>query len=610
MKLNKTKGSIKYKPRIEIPPIATIKTEWDLASLYYRNDRDKKIEEDIEKAEAMIRRFVKKWKKTSFTSDAHLLQLALTEYEALSAEPAISRPTRYYWLRSCLDVNDTKAEQQLALLARRLRKVKDELLFFVLQIGALTPKEQKVLLKDRSLSQFHYHLTRIFRSSRHNLTEIEEKIINLKSPQSYSMWLNMTEKIISNRSIVWNDQEFKIPEAIEQLNVVEFDEKELLWDTIRVELQQIGEVAEHEFNAIVTDAHVENEQRSYKKPYSATVIAYEDSEENLESLIDVVSRQGFAISRQFYKTKAAIHNTNTLRYSERNAHIGDSVEIPWEEALLICRDVFYNLSSEYGSIFDAMLQNGQIDVFPRKGKQGGAFMSDQTGHPVHVMLNYTPTFSSLETLAHEMGHAIHATRSSQQRSFYDGHSTITAETASTLFENFVFDAVYEQASEMQKFYLLHDRLVRDISTIQRQVAFFNLELAIHNYIISNGAITNEQLRKMTINELRRYLGPAVTLHPNDGYSYVYIGHLRYGFYVYTYTFGLLMSSIMARQYKRDKSFIHSIDNFLSLGASASVTDIFKTVGIQTSNKDTFIDALDTHKKEVIDFTRLAKKISL
>src|SRR5690606_15186052 len=147
---------------------------------------------------------------------------------------------------------------------------------------------------------------------------------------------------------------------------------------------------------------------------------------------------------------------------------------------------FYGVKTEYGKIFDSMLERGQIDAFPRTGKQGGAFMSNETAHPTHVFLNHVSNFKSLETLAHEMGHAIHAHRSAQNTPLYDGHSIVTAETASTLFENLVFDAVYSQTSDKDKMILLHDRIARDISTIERQIAFFNAELEIHQTIHQKG----------------------------------------------------------------------------------------------------------------------------
>lgn len=602
----KKKNDFTYKVENELPTIA-IKTEWDLASLYYKSAQDPQIEADVVQTEKAYANFAKKWRTKDYLNDTNLLLESLIEYEKLSASPFATRPMRYFWLRTCLNTNDNEAEGQMALISRRLRKVGDLLLFYTLNLGKISKAQQKLLLKDKTLAHYHYHLKRLFRGSVHNLTEPEEKIINLKSRQSYSMWVDMTDKIISNRHIAWKGKKIALPEATEMVSLVEFKDRQPLWQKILTEFKQISEVAEHEFNAIVTDAHAENERRGYKEPYDGTVIAYEDTNDSLLALVKAVSDKGFALSRKFYEIKANYHKVTSLNYAERNAPIGEELMIPWEQAVSICRDVFYSLKNDYGVLFDEMLTRGQIDVFPKAGKGGGAFMSDQTGHPIQVMLNHLPNLSSLETLAHEMGHAIHAKCSSTNSSFYDGHSTITAETASTLFENLVFDAILKNANHDQKIYLLHHRLLRDVSTIQRQIAFFNTELEIHRTIIEKGATTKEELASITEKNLRAYLGKAVNVTPDDGYSFVGIPHLRYGFYVYTYSYGLLMSSIMSNNYSQDNKYIKTIDKFLHRGASDTVANIFNQAGIDTTNPETFAEALVNQENNIKAFARLIKK---
>jgi len=603
----KAVSNFKYQATTTLPKIGNIQTEWDLRALYYESKKDPKIEQDIVATETAYVAFTKKWQKKDFTTNPKILLQALTEKEALAALPQASRPSRYFSFRQVLDTNDDYATKQLALLHRRFKKIGDQMLFFPLTLGQLPRKTKKNLLAAPELTHFHYYLERLFIEASHHLSEAEEKIINLKSRQSYGMWTDMTEKIIGNRSVVWSGGELPISEALNTIETLPSKQKPKLWALIMVQMEQIAEVAEHEFNAIVSDVRTEDELRGYKKPYSATAIGYEDTEKSIESLVDAVSTKGFALSRKFYKLKAKYHGVEALEYSQKYDTIGQELHIDYSQAVDICRDVFYGLKSEYGKIFDEMLVGGQIDVFPKKGKQGGAFMSAQVSQPTQVKLNHLSDFKSLETLAHEMGHAIHSERSKMLTPFYEGHSTVTAETASTLFENLVFDAVYQQATDAQKTVLLHDRITRDISTIQRQIAFFNLELDIHHTIHIAGAMSKEEFRAMTQKHLKAYLGPAVNVVERDGYSFAYIPHLRYGFYVYTYSFGLLMSTIMSTKYKEDNRYIEQIDQFLTAGASDNVANIFKSIGIHTTKADTFTQALKSQETDINRFAQLVKK---
>lgn len=601
----KTK-SFNYQPRVLLPKLGNYKKTWDLKGLYYKSGKDPQIEADLKLTEKTYENFAKKWSNSDFTN-LKLVKNALTEYENLVSMPEASRPSRYYSFRSCLNVNDTEADRALALISTRLRKASDKILFFTLNLGKLPTATQKVLLADNDLTHFRYFLERIFIGARHDLSEPEERIIRLKARQSSGMWHEAIDKILSNRKIKFKGKEFHLPEAIETLDLLSIKDRKKLWDLITVELKNISEMAEHEMNAIITDARGEDELRGFEKPYSATALSYEHDEKSIENLVKAVSTEGFKLSQKFYKLKAKYHGVKSLHYTEKYRPIGKDLSISFEEAMETCRDVFYGLKPEYGQIFDRMLKAGQIDVFPGKGKRGGAFMSEQTGHPTHVFLNHVANFKSLETLAHEMGHAIHAERSKTQTSLYQGFSTVTAETASTLFENLVFDAIYDQVSEMDKINLLHDRIARNISTIQRQIAFFNTELEMHTSIHEKGSMSGEELARCMQKHLKSYLGSAVDVSADDGYSYVYVGHLRYGFYVYSYSFGILMSTLMSQKYKEDKTYIEKIDKFLSSGSSGTVVDIFKSIDIDTTKENTFTEALKTHEADILQFEKFVNK---
>ena len=601
------KKNFSYTTTADLPSLGTIKTKWELDRLYYKGVKDPQIEKDLKKTEKAYLAFAAKWRKKDFTKSATALLEALSEYEALSAMPESSKAGRYFSLRTALDANDHVAEKQLALLSERMRKLGNEIIYFGLTLGKIPKKDQVKFLKNKKLAPYHYYLERIWLGAAHDLSEAEEKIINLKGRQSYGMWVDMVEKIVSNRTVSFKGKNIPVNEALELLDTLSAPDKKKVWELIMTEMEQIAEVSEHEFNAIISDVRAEEELRGYKKPYSSTALSYEDTEESIENLVEAVSTKGFALSRKFYKLKAKYHGVDKLHYTQKYDSIGPDLEIPFEQSVDICRDVFYGVKNEYGEIFDTMLTNGQIDAYPKAGKRGGAFMSSSVNHPTHVFLNHLNNFKSLETLAHEMGHAIHSERSKSQQPFYQGHSITTAETASTLFENLLFDAVYDQANDTDKPALLHDRVARDIATIERQIACFNAELEIHNTIKAQGAMTKLELRDTMFKHLKAYTGPAIELNEQDGYSYVYWSHLRYGFYVYTYTFGILMSTIMANHYKADRSYATQIDKFLCSGQSDTVANIMKSIGIDTTKPDTFTEALKNHEQDINAFAKIVAK---
>ena len=166
---------------------------------------------------------------------------------------------------------------------------------------------------------------------------------------------------------------------------------------------------------------------------------------------DIVTKH-FYISNRFYNFKKKILKLDYMRYADRSARIGKTAKrISFNEACKIIKPIFRNMNKEYADILDNMLKKGQIDVYPKIGKLDGAYASSSANTPTMVLLNHTDDFKSLMTFAHEMGHAIHSELSKKnQPEIYAGYSISAAETASTFFEQAVFDAMFEKLNNKDR----------------------------------------------------------------------------------------------------------------------------------------------------------------
>ena len=582
-----------------------VQTVWDL-SVFYTSEKDPKIEKDLRTIERAIDTFVQKYKKDErYTKDAEALKRALDAYEKLHTMPEGERAILYFFYRKELNAKDAVADKKLNQISDRLTKASNKLLFFELTLGRIPKTRQKQFLKNATLKPYHYYLERLFIAAAHQLTEPEEKIMNLKSLPAYSLWVSGTEKILNQRQVRFKNKDMPLQEAIVTSSRLKKNDRRALWKLVTKELTDLGPLAENEVTAVVLNKKINDELRQYEKPYSVTVQGYENTEESIEALVEAVTKKGFALSRRFYKLKSELLGEK-LQYVDRNASYGTQEHIPFTDATETLRGVFYNLSDAYGGILDRMLEHGQIDVFPRQGKTGGAFCSGEINQPTMVLLNQIDDLRSLMTFAHEMGHAIHTERSKAQRPLYQSYSTATAETASTLFENLVFEALLEKLPEKKKIAALASKLDDDVASIQRQIAFFNFEKDLHKIIREQGGMTHEEMAVLMQKHLNSYTGPAIDVQKEDGYSFVYVSHFRRFFYVYTYAYGSLISSVIASRWKESPEYTQEIDSFLSAGGSMSPEDIFRKIGIDTTKPDFFAEGLSRLEANIKALEKLTR----
>lgn len=573
------------------PSKQAVKTEWDFRDLF-SSPNDPKIEKETKAFEEACEEFEKKYKnETGYLANSRLLKKAMVDYEKLLMKTSTSKAAWYYSMILSVDNENHKVRSALSILENRLTQAKNRVIFFELQIGKIDQNTQKEFLSSPELTDYQYFLKKKFDTAKYYLGEAEEKILSLKSQPSYSMWVDASEKELSCRTVKWKGKELPLSKAVGMVTTLPMKERYKLREIINHKLKEFPALNEAEINAIVMNKKIDDELRGATKPYELTVVGYQNDLKTVEALVESVTK-AFHISHRFYKLKAKLLKVKKLRIADTAVGIGKTdMKIPLGLTIDTVNDAFGEADLRFSQIFERLWKEGRVDAYPRKGKRGGAFCSSGYEVPTSIMLNHLDNFDSLMTLAHEAGHAIHAELSKSQGVLYQGHTISVAEVASTFFENLAFEKVFNRLSEKDKKIALFDRIQDDMSTIFRQIAFFNFENEMHLTIREKGSLTHEELAKLFSKHLRSYIGNAMDITDDDGYTYTYIPHIRSFFYVYSYAYGQLISKALYRKYTEDKGFIEKVIEFLKAGESKSPYQIFKDIGIDTSKPEFFREGL-------------------
>jgi oligoendopeptidase F len=579
------------------------KTKWDLGHIYSKDYKEESAK-DLASIKKTYLTFGKKYRKDKkHLKNPKALARAIEEYEELSKNPAAERPDAYFSYRTYLNSEDNEAQAEIAKISQFYADLANEVEFFMLEIGKIPKGLQKSFLKSQELKPFRYFLKKIFDNAKYNLSEAEEKILNLKAVPARGMWVSGFSKLLSKQTVNFEDEELPIAEAFAKIPTLETSKRRALHQETMKVLQRISDFSESEINAVVTDKKINDKLRGFKIPYEATVKGYENDLKTVEDLVETVTKN-FEIAHEFYRIKAEMLGEKKLSYADRAAQVAKTeIKVPFEEAVGQVIRTFNGASPEFGNFVEDMLAKGLVDVFPQKGKHGGAFCSNGINVPIYVLLNHVENFHSLTTLAHEMGHGIHFKYSKKQRPIYEDVTIATAEVASTFFENLVFEEALQNVSTEEKITLLHDKIQDDISTIFRQIACFNFEKELHETIRKEGFLSKEKIAELMNKHMQSYLGSAFELAPEDGYFFVNWSHIRNFFYVYSYAFGQIISDALYQRYKADKSKIKDVIEFLSSGSSDSPENIFKKIGIKTDKK-LFESGLNRVKSNIDELKKL------
>lgn len=562
--------------------MSTIQVGWDLQRHFYQSPSDPQIDKDLQEAEEAYRVFVEQYED----NDLHLrepsaLKAALDGWDRLDS----SKPIYYFHYLRELNSADPVVEARLQQLNEFYSKLGNQVVFFELRLGKISKARQRTFLADPQLSSYHYYLKGIFEKARYDLSEPVEKIVNRLSLPSSSLWIQGVSKELNQKTIRFEGKITSLPEASNLISQLPTQQRRWLHRKIIGAQRKLQSFAESEINALYIRKKIMDEERGYKEPYSATIIGNDNTEDEVMSLVEAVSRN-FDIAHRFYAVKAKMMGESVLTYADRYARVGKlQVAIGFEESYQRLNSLFGSLKPEYGQILTMMHEQGQVDVYPRRNKSGGAFCSSSTECPTFVLLNWVDSVNAYLTHAHELGHAIHAQRSKTQKlNVYQGHSTSLAETASTFFEGIAFDALLQDMTEEDQILALHDRIQDDIATVFRQTACFNFELALHRQIREKGFVGHQEIAQLMNQHMGAYLGPVVKLTKADGYFWIGWSHIRRFFYVYTYAYGQLVSMALRQRVKENSSYISKVDEFLCAGASQTPAEILGTIGIVTNEQ--------------------------
>ena len=266
----------------------------------------------------------------------------------------------------------------------------------------------------------------------------------------------------------------------------------------------------------------------------------------------------------------------------------------FEQAKQMVLEALKPMGEDYLSHAREGLENRWIDIYPNKGKKGGAYSWGCYDSQPFILLNYTKNLDSVFTLIHEMGHSInyYYSRTAQHYAYSD-YKIFVAEVASTCNECLLMHDLLEKTTDKeQRKYLLNHYLDSFKGTLFRQTMFAEFEKNAHEYCAQGKPLTAEALSQMYLELNQKYFGPDMEKDEEIAYEWMRIPHFYTPFYVYQYATGYSAAvALSAKILKEGKPAVDAYMSFLKGGESKDPIDLLKMAGVDMTTEKPVADAL-------------------
>ncbi len=323
-----------------------------------------------------------------------------------------------------------------------------------------------------------------------------------------------------------------------------------------------------------------------------------------DNLIDTVHKF-MPLMYRYEKLRKEILNLDELHYYDLYAPLveGNSKKYTYEEAQQMVLDAVKPLGENYLEIVKSAFKERWIDVYPNKGKSGGAYSSGTYDSRPYIMTNFTGTLDSVSTIAHEMGHSLHTWHSNHtQPAQYAGYTLFVAEVASTVNENLLIEQLLSNTTDpVTRLSYLNQYLEGFKGTVYRQTMFAEFEKEAHAMAERGEPLDPASLNALYAKLIHEYFGDELVMDEEVQYEWARIPHFYRPFYVYVYATGYSTAVALSEGILNEgETAVKRYLEFLSMGGSAYPLDELKHAGVDLTTPLPIETALKKFEKVLID----------
>ncbi len=527
----------------------------------------------------------------------------------------------YTYLKYSQNMKDIETEKLSITVGNTFSNIEKELSFVTSEILENDDEFLEKMLDDERFSKYKISLERLFKEKKHILSKKEEKILTaIGSKISYSGIYDILTNLEMNYGQIEDSKGEKhtLTDAMyskylaSEDRILRKNAYERLYEKYMLHNQSITEMYISHLEVIKEELKL----RNYNSLLESSSLSNGVSEDIYDILISAVNEmmevnhRALAIKRKMCNFEKNDYHFYDIYYNP----LEDNLDISFEDGKNMVLDALSVLGDDYIKVLEKAFSNNWVDVYPKEGKENGAYsLGIYDVHP-YVMLNHTGSLDDVSTIAHEMGHAMHSYLSSKAQDFETPDYTImVAEVASTVNEMlFAEYNISKEGDKKKKAKLLFDLIDRIRATLFRQTMFAEFEKYANEAIWDEKEITRDDLNAYYSDLIKKYFKDEVVESNEIMYEWSRIPHFYRPYYVYKYATGISSAIYIAKHILEDgknneRKYIEKYLDMLKSGGSKLSQDTLKIAGVDLEDKNVYKEAINYMNDKITELEGLIEE---
>ena len=478
-------------------------------------------------------------------------------------------------------------------------------------IGSL---DVESLLEESVVAKEHqYTLLRAKEEATHLMSPEEEALASELRLTGGSSWQRMFNVYNSQITVdVELDGEMQTLPLTAAQNLAfneDRDVRERVYHAILESLQKAAVPIAAALNAIKGETLALSKRRGWDSPLDMVLFDNAMDRQTLDAMMGACE-EAYPDFQRYLKARARALGLPVLAWYDQLVPLGKGTQSwSYDDAAQFVIDQFGTYSPKLKKMAEAAFSEGWFDSGPREGKSGGAFCMPLRDDESRILMNFESQFTSVSTMAHELGHAYHNVNLAQRTALQRDTPMTLAETASTFCQKIVENAALKTADSQDQLIII-DGLLEYATRVVLG--------ASSNFLFEKELFEKRAQRELSVEELceldkkaqKATRGDAIDsefLHP---FRWAYVPHYYMtSYYNFPYIFGLLFGLGLYAQYQENpESFKEGYDQLLSSTGMGTAAELAAEFGIDLRQPEFWRASLDVLRADIDRFEKLVDEM--